>query len=273
MRIEHHDDASMTVYLRQSWINDALNCQERGRRMIVEPELRTTSDSAAIGTAVHAGIESAINGHDPLLSIAESLGQMLEEGMTMTLNMSRGQMLTEAIRMFDMWVRDIRPKIGQPLHTEYTFDVEWFTTQVLDRKVNVRLKGTIDLITTTGLWDWKTAGRKYQAREKQNTAIQPTVYAIAGTKLGFFEWPVTFNYGLMVRGKDDTQILSVHRTRNHEVWLARVVEPLIRQAIGLGTDMTWPINDSHALCSQKWCPWWTSCKGSALTSSDLYTKE
>lgn len=273
MRLDTNGDGTLTVSLRQSWINDALNCQERGRRMIVEPELRTTSDSAAIGTTVHAGIEAAIKGYDPLLAMSEELGKLVAEPMMMTLNMSNGQMLAEALRMFDMWERDIRPKIGEPLHTEYTFDVDWFTTQVLDRHVNVRLKGTIDLITTTAMWDWKTAGRKYQAREKQNTAVQPTVYAIAANRLGFHEWPVTFNYGLMVRGKDDTQILSVHRTRNHEVWLARVVEPLIRQAIGLGTEMTWPVNDSHALCSQKWCPWWSACKGAALTNSDLYTKE
>jgi hypothetical protein len=272
MKIRRDDDG-ITVTLRQSWINDALNCQERGRRMIIQPEASITSDSAAIGTAVHAGIEATINGQDGLLAIADEWVKMREEPMKQTLGWSPGEMYAESIRMFDMWCSDIQQKVIDPLHTEHYFDVDWFTSELLSERVNVRLSGTIDLVTARDMWDWKTSARKYQPREKQNTAIQPTVYSIAANRLGLLEWPIRFNYGVMLRGKAETQILTVHRTRNHEVWLARVVEPLIRQALALGTDMTWPVNDSHALCSQKWCPWWSSCKGSALTNSDLFTKE
>jgi hypothetical protein len=266
-------DTDITVTLRQSWINDAMTCQERARRMIVNPEASITSDSAAIGTAVHAAIEAAINGNDPEHALADEWDVLLAEPMNMTLGWSPSEMRAESQRLYGMWERDIRPHIGTPRHTEMYFDVPWFTTDVLGRDVNVRLSGTIDLVTDEGLWDWKTSSRKYAAADKQNTAVQPTVYSIAANALELHEMPVTFSYGVMLRGKNETQILRVRRTRNHEVWLARVVEPLIRQALALGTDMTWPVNDTHNLCSQRWCPWWSSCKGQALSPTDLYSKE
>jgi hypothetical protein len=32
--------------------------------------------------------------------------------------------------------------------------------------------------------------------------------------------------------------------------------------LALPDGMSWPMNDQHALCSPKWCPFWDGCKGS-----------
>jgi hypothetical protein len=54
------DEENKRVFVRQSWLKDMLLCPERSRLSVLQPEFRTQNDSAAIGTAVHAGIEAVL---------------------------------------------------------------------------------------------------------------------------------------------------------------------------------------------------------------------
>ena len=67
MRIENDNGTSVNrIYVRQSWLGDALMCPERARLGSLHPELRRENDSAMMGTAVHVGIEAVLNGElDP----------------------------------------------------------------------------------------------------------------------------------------------------------------------------------------------------------------
>ena len=56
------DEENKRVLVRQSWLKDMLLCPERARLSVIKPEFRTQNDSAAIGTAVHSGIESLLSG-------------------------------------------------------------------------------------------------------------------------------------------------------------------------------------------------------------------
>jgi hypothetical protein len=60
MRIDRETNR---VFVRQSWLKDMLLCPERARLAVVQPEFKTQNDSAAIGTSVHAGIESVLAGN------------------------------------------------------------------------------------------------------------------------------------------------------------------------------------------------------------------
>jgi len=149
----------------------------------------------------------------------------------------------------------------------FKFMLDRFT---IDRDLDVRVhgEGTVDLVVTNErvpLWDWKTAGRKFQVREKQEKSIQPTMYAAAAVAHGMATYPVGFNFGVMVRG-GSAQIVTVTRNEGHVEWLRRQIRPFIRAAIEMGTDNTWPVNDTHYLCSDTWCPNWSHCKGAALAS-------
>ena len=63
MRIENDNGTSVNrIYVRQSWLGDALMCPERARLGSLHPELRRENDSAMMGTAVHVGIEAVLNG-------------------------------------------------------------------------------------------------------------------------------------------------------------------------------------------------------------------
>lgn len=280
MKVEHREDG-IHVWLRQSWINDAMMCQERGRRDVMDPTWKMQGDSACIGTAMHAGCEATLlgwldRGSDPMEAIEKEWEEMNSRPMRLTLGMTPSEMLAEAKRLYRMWERDIYPDINVDqakgnfvVAVEWNFDVEWYTFEYRGTTVHVHLSGTADLLQTLRIWDWKSSGRKYSQKEKQAEAIQPIVYSIAAVKSGYLAYPVEFRYGVMMRGKDETQIVPIRRTHNHEVWLSKIVEPLIRQMLAVGWDDPWPMNDTHNLCSDKWCPWWGGCKGHALSNTDL----
>ena len=56
------DELNKVVYVRQSWLGDMAICPERARLGMVRLEFRSGSDATIIGTAIHTGIESVLNG-------------------------------------------------------------------------------------------------------------------------------------------------------------------------------------------------------------------
>jgi len=271
MRVERREHG-IDVYVRQSWINDAMMCAERGRQAILRPEWSGPSDATVMGTAVHAGIEANLtDGRQTRLVGLEALHDLMEGNFKRT-KFTDDEMIGYVMDMCDEWEANIKPVLGKVLYTEKEFHFELDKFKIGDADVTVYGKGTIDCVTETGLWDWKTSARKYNARDKQSQALQPTMYTAAAVAQGWHEYPVTFNYGVMVRG-GKSQIVSVHRNESHTEWLRELVRPFVRSAVSLGTDDSWAKNDTHFLCSETWCPWWSICKGSKLSPEDITPKE
>lgn len=269
MRVEKREHG-IDVYVRQSWINDAMMCGERGRQAIVRPDWARPNDATILGTAVHAGIASILNGGDRGVTVAhETLNELLTQPFMRT-KYSDEELHDHVIELIDEWEKNIAPTLDEvvAVEQEFSFELDKFEDETIGQTVTVYGKGTIDLVTKTSLWDWKTAGRKYNAKEKQSQAVQPTMYAAASVAMGWLDYTVAFNYGVLVRsGK--AQVLSVHRNESHTGWLRDIVRPLVRTSLLLGTDNSWPKNDTHYLCSDVWCSWWSICKGSKLSPNDI----
>lgn len=279
------DDGS--IWFRQSWLDTANRCGERGRLAVVKPEWNESeNDAALIGTATHEAIERCLNGE---LETAEQVGQsayhaalrICEEasqeggvGIKWTKWSLPGQLGEHARRCANAWYQEVRPQIVPGGHTEVEFKVPLGTR----RGRAYGITGTVDYVSPDGvLVDWKTASRKFYQREKQRAAIQPTVYAAAAVRGAFpveFEYPVTFRYGVMVRGneKATTQLLDVRRSNAHDQWLMDQIETYIDLADAMGVERHWPRNEDHYLCNESWCPWWAICKGARLsTAQDNWT--
>lgn len=269
MRVEQTDNG-LNVYVRQSWIGDAMMCPERGRQGIIRSDWSMPNDATILGTAVHAGIAHILNGGSGGTTIGhETLNELLSEPFMRT-KYSDEELHDHVRELIAEWERNIAHEVKGvvAVEKEFEFLLDEFHEPSINQNVKVYGKGTIDLVTETEVWDWKTAGRKYNAREKQSQAVQPTMYASAAVAMGWLEFPVTFKYGVMVRsGK--AQIVSVHRNESHTEWLREIVRPFVRSTILLGTDSSWPKNDTHYLCSETWCSWWSICKGSKLSPCDI----
>jgi hypothetical protein len=278
MRLEFNDDGTVDAYVRQSWIKDAVMCNERGRQGIVRPEWsHIANELTAFGTAVHTGIASALtdnthsNGHIEMLADWDRLLagpiNIVKHVNVRDADATLRPLLGAAL---DNWHKHIAPEVradGRIISVESPFEFVFDTFRIGDMEVRVHGKGTADLITENGGWDWKTAARKYNQREKQEGDIQSTLYLAAAQSLHGLSLPSTFKFGVMFRG-GATQIVPVHRTEAHVSWLKAMVRPLVRQAIVAGVDEPWVANDTSYLCNSTWCPWWSVCKGSFLAPAD-----
>lgn len=267
-------DGTPHIWFRQSWLDTAFRCPERGRLAIVKPEWDTiTSDSALLGTSVHHAIESFIDGAVSLDGMGQLAVGFLEDypdPIKWTKYDSIESMFRDVHACIEGWVRDILPNLPSldDAKTEATFKIPLWS----QNGHTVGITGTIDLIADGQLWDWKTSGKPYRASEKQKYAIQGTIYALAALNSDLVtaaELPLKFTYGVMVRGgKPQGQILSVVRTQGHIDFATKRMKQFVDLATQFGLEQTWPANDDHFLCSSTWCPWWSICKGAYLTAAD-----
>ncbi len=267
MKLIWNDDHTVaSMYVRQSWLKDATMCPEKGRRAIISPDWNTPNELTAFGTAVHAAAEAK------LLGSATNRAQMLDAALeafreldTDTLRWVKYQR-HELLPLFDLavdaWLTDVYPSVdGDILGVEHNFTYEIGRFEHNGVTVILYGTGTIDLVTSTQLWDWKTSTRRYKPAEKQKQDIQSTMYGGAAVAAGWAEWPLTFNFGVMIRGKNEGQIVPVDRDASHFEWLRRTSMAFARQYLNNTTDVEWPMNDTHYLCSDTWCPFWSVCRG------------
>ena len=285
-------DDNDNIWLRQSWLDTAMRCGERGRLQIVKPEWDSmSSDSAIIGTVAHAGIEAHLDALVKGIRLAQlcaesamvtSLDEETGQGVKWTKYASRGELLANARRCYDAWVESILPVIVEQgllddCLTEVQFKVPLYT--LADGRT-VGVTGTADFVPKAPvIWDWKTSSSKFDAKKKQKFAIQPTIYALAAIKGGLradvdYSWPLDFTFGVLVRGerKATPQLVTVRRTEAHALFAIDRIKQFVDMALNYGINNPWPANDDHFLCSKTWCPWWVLCKGATPIDDSLPTQ-
>ena len=291
MRIDHH---TRTIWLRQSGLETFLLCPERARRQWFEGEVEETNDAAATGTAIHAAIE-------------ENLGQRRDHGVSIPTVM----MVELAKREYDdlhetgikyvkgtyddamtfietgipAWRAYIEPNVAvdESLKLEWEFDVplmKWAPDYKEERGEpvtwmwDVRLTGTSDCVDRFRIYDWKHSGQWYKQWEKQRYSIQATVYAHAAVHEGLHEWPVDFSFAAIkkLKTKEFAELVPIKRYVGHVDWLCRQVDALLTLWDSVGEQGPWPLVDTHALCSEKWCPFWSTCKGAEVPTQHFLWK-
>ncbi len=259
------NETEKRIYVRQSWLGDMAICPERARLGHVRPDLRTGSDATIIGTALHAGIESVLDNRSKefgdMLEVVANEYETLETTNYKKTNIDEEKIPAYLESMSLAFYNNILPNV------ELGGSVEHYFQAPLGIEINgygIWLEGTMDYITPSGvIWDWKTSSRTYNIKEKQKSAVQPTVYAEAAVQLGLCpDYPVQFRYGIMVRTETPKhQIATVERTEQHGLWLRHLVRGAVTSALKTGYDDNWFMNDSSTLCSQAWCSYWEICKG------------
>ena len=282
MRIDNNGNGVTKIYIRQSWLGDALMCPERARLIGLHPETRKENDSAMMGTAVHTGIEAVLRGEIAPSDIAEhsvtafrakEYTMMKDEGKSINITNTEPRNWDKHIAsMADAWVRDIMPHVPEGGDCEWKFEAKIADVENSLFQYELWFEGTMDYFHPQGIWDWKTAARKYYQAEKQSQNIQSAVYAEAATRLGLIDYDVEFNFGVMIRNASSTgQIVPVVRTAKHGEWITEQTIALVNNLLTVDKYMPssrWLINDQHFLCSQRWCPVWSMCKGSYITSDN-----
>lgn len=277
MKIDHE---AKTITFRQSWLNDYLLCPERTRRSMLEPDLFTSDAEAILGTGMHSYAELRLHGEDRDVALAAAFNAVDYELSLPHTNIKRNDdgIYSMLPAMCASWEADIFPLVKPGGESEVKFKVklgEWCGYEIW-------LSGMIDYLEPDldvdgKIWDWKTAGQEYKAWEKSRWAVQPTTYATGAVLLGKATWPVRWSYGVVLKSpmkRPKTQVVSFTRHAGHADWLldqitsileAHATEDHLTNAYTIPPDprrgRAWPKNDQHALCSEKWCPVYATCKG------------
>jgi PD-(D/E)XK nuclease superfamily len=267
------DDGS--IHVRQSDLEAFNRCNER-HRLILRQEHMASNDAAVSGTCAHAGVAAVLSKDiEPNQVEQWTYDYALRYCADHTVRWVDWTLPTHiaehAARCAVGFVRELLPLVEPGGLVEATFDIPFMTFKDRD----VYLTGTCDYVPPSHVTidDWKTSSRRFDQRVKQRTAIQPTVYATAAVHGAFgepYEWPVTFRYGVMVRGREKatTQIVNVQRTHAHEGWLRDQLFGYLNVLTLFGMDTPWPRDEDHYLCNQKWCPVWSMCKGARLSEDE-----
>jgi hypothetical protein len=252
----------------------------------LHPETRKENDSAMMGTAVHAGIEGVLRGEITPSDIGEYSvnafrvreNELSLEGKSINITNTDPKNWNKHINsMAEAWARDIMPHVPEGGDCEWKFETKVAGVDNELFEYELWFEGTMDYFHPQGIWDWKTAARKYYQAEKQTQNVQSAVYAQAATTLGRMDYPVDFNFGVMIRNASSTgQIVQVTRTQEHGQWIIDQTIALVNNLLTVQAKMPstrWIINDQHYLCSQRWCPVWSMCKGSYITSDNNNAEE
>lgn len=276
-----YDKDNNALYVRQSWLGSYLICPNRSRYDITMTALRRPSDVTAMGTAVHSAIEAYLNNE------VTELGDMVVIASTdFTKALENPDMrLTETSRDMDHaiscirgmvtgWYDSIRPHVVLGGLVEHKFQAPLGVTVNADGPCQVFLEGMIDYVAPDNtIWDWKTSGRSYSAKEKQKQSHQATCYVTACRTLGLVSngnQPTAFRFGVMIRQPEPkAQIITVARDNSHVEWLRRQIGSVAVHATMMPKDCDWPMNDQHNLCSPKWCDYWSLCKGAHWADTDM----
>lgn len=267
MRIDH---TNRRVYVRQSSLNDMAICPERTRLKQVMPAFITATDATAMGTAVHLGIETILGGQslqDGREAAHAEFASLKAKGFKQT-NLKPELYETHIDAMLDAFYGGLLPEVEVGGEIEYRFCVPM---DILVEGYEVWLEGTMDYVSPSGIiWDWKTANRPYNGKDKQSTSIQASAYVMAANIMGLCQLPAEFRYGVMLRQEaPKAQIVYLTRNENHITWLHRTVEPYVRYALTTGFNQYWMRNDTGTLCSEQWCSHWSVCKGASVSPQDL----
>jgi len=168
------------------------------------------------------------------------------------------------VSMVNSWINDISPHVerGGEIEKKFQFPLNEFAVN----GYSIFMEGTADYVAPDGtLWDWKTAKRKYSAREKQLQSVQATMYTMMLAQQDQRD-EYLFNFGVVIRANNSSgHITTVRRTKNHHGWLARQTVGAVNAMFTSG-DLF--MNDNHFLCSAKWCPWYSVCRGAHITGDD-----
>jgi hypothetical protein len=256
-------DGKLEVVVSQSWLNTYLECAESARRQFHEPDVDDTNEQHAIGTAMHTYAAARLNGADESEARAKARAELVAAWRTIK---------KVKIKTFDTAWRTAQEAIA--CWEQYIFPVidpdlieETLSAVIIEGPdVRVIVEGTPDLYDMSRcMWDWKTTSQMWEWREHAKWDIQPTVYYFLLKENGYNP-NGNFVYFVYNKKTKTHQIIDCHRNDSDVAWLRHQIEQAVSQLINY-SDQEWALNNQSWLCSDRWCPWYQTCRGGAQPGS------
>lgn len=283
-------DGRWVHHFRQSDVTRFRQCPELHRTSLLGllPEMQ--NDSAAVGTAMHAGADYSLKcllseqdaEWDEAVAVAVKSWHDAwhSEGFNITeiATIEEGALLAADCleRWWDLVLLKTILNRLEPVASETQFIV----TAYEDHERVIKLAGTQDFWYTNGIMDWKSSNRQYSGRdawkyERSYSSVQHVLYSWARVLLEGTE-PESilaadykrklygFTYVVLPRnpGKDQLppiDMLHIVPTAGDARFL---LQELLNLALLIEAQLpSWPLGPSDWWCSNKWCPNWDGCRG------------
>ncbi len=235
------------------------------------------------GTVVHEMCDYHVN-HGTALDLIEhdAFDQMVEEILTEKYDWSLSKIPSakyrefrkSAIDAYRLWVFQVYEHYLVPnLKGNRRFYTEEDLYLQLDDGIWAR--GTPDLGTLGGMWDYKTTSGAFKwNQQKVDTEFQATYYlALHNYTFGSDWWLDSFNFVVYDRKKHDWNVLPTTRTQEQ-------MDASLRIAVEYGRQMkadvypATPFVEDYGkvkqgwYCSPRWCTAWNVCEYKQIGTSD-----
>ena len=256
--------------MSQSWLQTFMRCPQRALYELIDPR-PGYNDATATGQGFHTYIELRLSGetHGSALRTAESWITALVEldpDFRFVKVKTLETMLAHLRACATGWDTYVLPHVvpGGLIEQHYEAGLHSYDGWL------IQLEGRIDYQDPEGhLWDWKSASSEYNAYETVEWNIQPTAYTFLAS-VGQGRDLTNFTYAIAIKPHGDVQFIDVVRTAGHWAWLGRIAQGALALLRAL-PEGPWPVDHTHHLCSQKWCPWWDPCRGAVFDAVPVAT--
>jgi len=254
------------LVLRPSSLDGFYQCAQQWYRVFILGGNSIPSSRAAIGTAIHAGVEEmwqdSMKARTKVISMGsmadaamEAWGEEEQKGMSYNAGETEGSCAKEIITGLDTYVDDIVPWVGIPTAVEQRYTV------AIDNHPIVRaVSGTLDYVDTNlGLIsDVKTGKRKHVTA---NSSTQQSIYKYLVEENGIKVNSSTIQC-VVLKAKPEGHVMdadiNVGKAKalvntlldTLEVYDQDVVDP----------DILFRGNTKYYLCSPKYCGFYNDCK-------------
>ena len=250
--------------IRPSSVDNFYQCPQQWKRVFLDGETSIPGARAAIGTAVHRGVEVMWNDaiahkkKDANISMmVDASIEAFKEEEQLGLNYDNGEdnntAAVEIVKGVEAFVEDIVPFSSIPDAVEQRFTVE-----IPDHPIVGAISGTVDYIAGHIIADVKTSKRKPTVA---NYETQQSIYKILANKNG---QNVTHNLiqGVVFKKQTEGVILEAaineQQAKNSINNLLETLELYSQDVVD--PDLLFRGNPKYFLCSPKYCSFYNNCK-------------
>lgn len=257
---------SSKIILRPSALDTWVQCPQQWYRVFILGGTSIPNTRAAIGTAIHAGVEEGWNDSIKAKTKIFSKGAMADaaveafkeeeqKGLVYDSGESQGTCIKETLIGLDTFVDDIAPWVAMPTKVEQYYQVE-----ITGHNIVGGIGGTVDYVEEHKgiIADLKTGKRKHDV---SHSSTQQSIYKFVVEENGI---PVRINniQSVVLKAKPEGHVMdaqiNVPKAKAIVNTLLDTLEVLEKDVVD--PNILFRGNPKYWLCSPKYCAFYNECK-------------
>lgn len=254
------------IILRPSSLDSAMQCPQQWYRVFVLGGTSIPNSRAAIGTAIHKGVEvmwqdsiqvkTKIHSMSAMTDAAvEAWNEEKQKGIQFGAGENDNTCAAEIVSGLDTYIEDIQPYVVLPTGVE-----KRFTVNITNHPIVEGISGTLDYVEENMgiIADLKTGKKKHTV---SHSATQQSIYKFLAVENGV-NVKISNIQSVVLKAKPEGHVMDAQININKA---KAVVNTLLDTLEVLNEDKIDPNilfrgNPKYWLCSPKYCAFYNSCK-------------